>query len=322
MRVLSKTHWTGESTAADERQVHHLAVVDHVHVDDRRRAEPGPARRAADAGRARQPRRLRGRNGEHDAIDGQRLAVAGRIAFGQAVVVADQPASLDSPLVRSSVKPPPAAGLMAFTLALILTCAPRLASSSAVALSVQVAERHGRDADVGGVLGAEQRRLDHGRRQRQVGVVPGDVQRGDDEQVPQPAAGQLALAVAASQSPSRWSSSRRIGRVDEPHRERGPADLQPVGQRQQPVPGQRRGQVQRARQSGAAAARAGPPGPRTVTSNRSWKVDLVGHAEPGQQRLVAARSSAGSRAGRCRSSARRAGRTTRLRRALAWPRAA
>ena len=44
MRVRSKTHWTGESTAAAKGRSIDRTVVDDVHIDDGRGAEAGPAR--------------------------------------------------------------------------------------------------------------------------------------------------------------------------------------------------------------------------------------------------------------------------------------
>src|SRR5208282_4802914 len=61
-------------------------------------------------------------------------------------------------------------------------------------VAVQLAQRPGGYADVGGVVPAEQAGLHHGGGQRQRSVVTGDVQGRNREQVPQGTTGPLALA--------------------------------------------------------------------------------------------------------------------------------
>ena len=124
---------------------------------------------------------------------------------------------------------------------------------------------------------------------------------------------------APSQSPSRWPSRPRLGRVGD-RRARAARPTLSRSAAQAAVPGQRAGHVQRAGQRAAAQ-----PGPAAggqhgdvepVLERRPTRPRRAGPAVPGRRC-----SSAGTRAGRCRSSARR-GRTSRSRRpATAWPRA-
>ena len=142
-------------------------------------------------------------------------------------------------------------------------------------VAVQFAQREGGDADVRRVVLAEQAGLHHGGGQRQRGVVARDVQGRDREQVPQGAAGPLALPPRGQPVTEPLRVSRRVGRVDEAHRERGAGNPDSFGPRKKRVPAQGRQHMQGAGQRGPAepgllAGLPGrEPGARTVTSKRS-----------------------------------------------------
>ena len=193
-----------------ERQVHDRPVVDHVHVDDGRRAQAGPARDGLLGQRARRDQRrgLLVRDGQDHRVGGDRLALRQRDAVAAA-----------------------GAGSMAGNLGAQHDPAAELGQQGRARVAVQFAQRQRGDADVGRVVLAEQAGLDHHGGQRQRGVVAGDVQRRDGEQVPQRPAGPLALPPPGEPVAEALRVRRRVGRVDEAHRQRGASHRGPFGTR-------------------------------------------------------------------------------------------
>ena len=151
--------------------------------------------------------------------------------------------------------------------------------------AVQLAERRERDADVRGVLPAEQRGLHHGRGERQRRVVAVDVQGGDGEQVPQDAPGPLVLPVRRQPVTEPLGVQRGVGRVQHPHGEGGAGHPGPFGQGEQWVAGQCRAHVQRAGQRVAAELRRAA-GCQHGDVEPVLKPDRPGHPQPRQQPAV------------------------------------
>ena len=148
------------------------------------------------------------------------------------------------------------------------------------------------------LLLAEQAGLHHGGGERQGGVVAGDVQRGDGEQVPERPAGPLGLAVGGEPVTETLRVGRRVGRVEaRAWRGRG-GKPGPFGQGKKRIPGQRGQHMQGAGERGPAE-----PAPCLVRG-------------PGRSRR------SGPAAGRARSCrAGRAGRGRRVQqpRKTCWP---
>ena len=271
MRVRSKTHWTGESTAAANGRSDDRPVVDHVHVDDGRGAQaPQPATVAARqrAGGIRR-RGLLVRHGQRPP-----RPRPGRRPPG--------PAGRKRELARPRWPPggPPGRRLEARVEASLDSGdlgaqgdpGAQLGQQGRARVAVQFAQREGGDADVGRVVLAEQAGLDHGGGQRQRGVVAGDVQGGDGEQVPQGAAGPVALPGAASQSPKRClsaagsaGSTQRIARAGRETTARSAKERNGYLARAGSIC---RGPGSAVRRSLARRGRC-RPGARTVTSKRS-----------------------------------------------------
>ena len=166
-------------------------------------------------------------------------------------------------------------------------------------LAVQVAEGTAGTPMSAASLPAEQRGLHHGRGQRQAGLVAVDVERRDDEQVPEHPAGPLALPVRRQPVAEPLVVQRRAGPgrgTAWPARPGRPAAGRPAagsGSRPGPSPCA----AARAARSGAAGPRR--PGASTVTSNRSCTVTEP--VMPSRASRPCSRcSSAGTRAGRCR----------------------
>ena len=162
------------------------------------------------------------------------------------------------------------------------TLAPSWLQQPRGGLAVQVAERDGRRADIRGVPGAEQGGADHRGGQGEVGVVPGYVQRGDREQVPEHPPGPFALPVGSQPVTQPLCVETRPGRIEKAHGQRRPGDPQPLGGRQQRVGDQGLAHVQR-------AGEPGPAQPRLAVRAEHGDVEAVlqrhraGHPEPGDQ---------------------------------------
>ena len=177
---------------------------------------------------------------------------------------------------------------MAATLAARQDLGAELGQQGGAGVAVQFAQGEGGDADVGGVVLAQQAGLDHGGGQREGRVVARDVQGRDGEQVPQGPAGALALATGRQPVTEALLVDPGTGRVDEAHGQSGPCHAGPFGQRKKGVPAQGGQHMQGARQRGPAE----PPAPRGRAGGQHAHVEAVldrgvlGHAEPAEQVAV------------------------------------
>ncbi len=129
---------------------------------------------------------------------------------------------------------------------------------------VQFAERDVRPADVGRARVGQQTGLEHHRGEPQGGVARDRVEGGDPDQVPQGLDGTLRLTVRGQPAAEVLRVQRRIGEVEPLERERGPAHLGAVGERQVRVGGeaapQMQGHGQRVAPQPAEPASLGPRG--------------------------------------------------------------
>ena len=259
-----------------ERQLGDLPVVDHVHVDDRRRAQVMPSAAAPrDAGRPGQPGGLARGHGQHHAVGRDQLGARGGVtgavrAATSARPGTRRPAALDrappwrpaaparragragGPRRRPCRSPSGTVG----TPMSAASCRPSSAVLITVAASATLASSPSMFSDE--MMNRSQSR----RRARS------------------------SWPRAASQFPSRcpsrpgWAgSANRKARAARAHPE-------PLGQREQAVAEQSPGQVQRARQR--AAAQPGPAAGRQHGDVEAvLERDRAGHAEPAEQLLVA-----------------------------------
>ena len=271
--VRSKTHCTGLSTAARNGPVEHRPVVDDVHVDDRRGAQPGrPARRPA--ARCRPARAPRRRAAGRRARPGRRRSSTAPSVPSR--VVSTQPVAV--PAQRGHPTP-------------VRTAAPAASSAARAGVAVQLAERHPRPADVGGAGGGEQPGAEDRRGQRQRRAGGRGVERGDADEVPQrrrPPARHWPWA--ASQSPKdRWSAAGSAGSTRR-SASAARATPQPVGRAASAGSGAARrpgaaGAGRPLRRSRGRAARhraaAGPPGWRAGPAGPPGRARRAGRAAPG-----------------------------------------
>ena len=232
------------------------------------RARPGP--RAGCRGRQQAGRDLRWHRQYH-AVGPDHLAVAvapGSAAAGQA----DQESPGGQRLHRGHLGAQPDPGAQP-------------AEQAGRGLPVQVTERHRGDPDVRRVPAGQQGGLHHGGGERQVRVIPGDVERGDREQVPQCPPGMFALPVGGQPVTEALPVKLGAGRVEPGHGEGGGYHAQSFGIRKVLVAGQCLAHVQR-----AGERRAAQPGTPAWAQHGDVEPVLerhrAGHAEPGQQATV------------------------------------
>ena len=232
---------------------------------------PGLLRGAVGCGGWQQAGRdLRG-DRQHHAVGPDRLAVPvapGGVPAGQA----DQESSRRQRLHRGRLGAEPDPGAQP-------------AEQAGRGLPVQIAERHRGDADIRRVPAGQQGGLHHGGGERQVRVVPGDVQRGDREQVPQRPPGMFALPVGGQPVTEALPVKLGAGRVEPRHGQGGGYHAQSFGIRKMLVAGQCLAHVQR-----AGERRAAQPGAAARAQHGDVEPVLerhrAGHAEPGQQAAV------------------------------------
>ncbi|GAA3037587.1 hypothetical protein GCM10020000_14420 [Streptomyces olivoverticillatus] len=126
---------------------------------------------------------------------------------------------------------------------------------------VQLAQRDVGPADVGGAgLGEQPGLEDHGG-QAQRGLVRGGVEGGHSDEIPQGLDGARRLAAAVQPGGEVRAVQRRVGGVEPAQRDRGAADLGPLGEREVRVGGETGRQVQRyGQRSAAQPAEPGPSG--------------------------------------------------------------
>lgn len=151
---------------------------------------------------------------------------------------------------------------------------------------MQVAERDGGHADVGGVLAAEERGLAHEGGGAERGVVEPDVEGGGDEQLPERLAGLPPLAVARQPGARADPVERRVGRVEAVQGQGGEGRAQPVGRGEQLVAGEGGQEVQRAGGLGAVEPPRGAVGGEHPDVEAVLDADAVQRVQPGQQPLV------------------------------------
>ncbi len=253
----------------EERPAHQLAVVDHVHVEDRRGAEVGQPVLPRDRVRRQQGGRAVLGAGQDDGVGGEQFPAV----------------EADGVLRRGRLElRHPGAQQHLHAQALQLGDRP---------VVVDRAERGGGDADVGGARVGEQTGLEHLRRERHRDLVGPGVQGGDADQVPQGRLGGGVLPVAAQPLAEGDPVQRRVGEVQALQGERAADDPGAVGRGQVRVAGEAARQVERDGQAGplepSEGAHRGVLGPgdgehRDVEA--VLQVDQPGGAEPLQQASV------------------------------------
>ena len=146
---------------------------------------------------------------------------------------------------------------IAVTFVLTRTVAPCSASLRTAAVPCDLAQRQGRDANIGGARVCEQAGLHDLGGQRKGCVITGNVDRRDREQVPQRPAGALVLAMAGEEV----SEADLVGGfgtgIHSAQREDCLANPSPFRQGDKGISGQRGEQVQGRRAADAGAAGRG-----------------------------------------------------------------
>ena len=261
-----------------EWQLGHLGVEHDVNAHDRGRLDPPPARGlGGELGRHER----RGRPGGHREDYRRRsdrvrvlgaehqLSRPARLLLARAVAEPHRISAIRYPFDRGDVDPEPH-----------LRAEP--GEQLGRRTTVQVSQRHRRDADVSLVPMAEQARVDQASRGAEVGLLGGRIEDRHQERVPEPGAGPAPLPVPVEPVADCRQVLARVGQVGKPHRGRGRDHGHALGQRQRPVAGQRPRQVQR---GGPAAA---PQAHRPVLGERRQVEPLLERrqpvgTEPGQQ---------------------------------------
>ncbi len=188
------------SERGEEGPAQDLAVVDHVDVQDGRVGQFEQPSRVVQRPVGQQPVGVALRHREDDGVRGEAFAVG-----------PDRPAAVLG--AREGVD----AGTQVDLHARRFEC---LAGEGVV----EVPERHGRPADVGGARFREEPRPEDLRGERRRGVRRGGVERGDTDEVPEGLDGALRLPLTAQPGGEVDAVERGVGRIEAAQCQRGAGD--------------------------------------------------------------------------------------------------
>lgn len=138
-------------------------------------------------------------------------------------------------------------------------------------------------AEVGCVTRAKQLDLDHHGCEVERGLGRRQVQRSEHEQVPKPRYRLLGLALSTGPWPKRLAAEGLIVAAELLQPPGGPRDADSVGEREEPVAREPRGEIEGCGQPGAPQRRSGPTGKEPGDVKPLLKPRETGGVEPVEQ---------------------------------------